>query len=447
MELLLYTFSKRKNSTARPSASGTSVNVNLKTGTSFLRPTFLLEGDIESFSLFNYAKWNDTYYFISNMQIERNNLISLELSYDSLATFKSEIGNYTCFVERAESLNNPMIEDDSLSQTYNLTNIYQSESASFPNVVNNGVYLLRTSGESNVGSSIGITTYAIYSTQLAQVLDFLFEDENYDFLTDTSVKSFFNPFQYIIDCQWSPFGASVFGSTVSTVKLGWWDTGVNAYVVDKPYITEDIPVSIPHPTFNDFRGYSSKYTKLYIYIPASGWYQLNPLDVTDRIWVKYYIDIATGQAQVHLENDLNAIIGVFPAQLSCHVAIGQLTVDLLQASSSIASGIGDLFSGNIGTGITNLINGTHTVLQPTQSVNGNSGNIASIMVNNTVQLYRYEYGSASFPNTIGRPLMQNVRLGTLSGYIKCGNASIPTEALDSIKSEINNYLNGGFYYE
>ena len=77
MELKLYTFSKRRNSTARPTSSGLSINVNLKRSTSILNPVFLLQGDIEEFLLYDYAYYNGRYYFIDDVTVENADIVSI----------------------------------------------------------------------------------------------------------------------------------------------------------------------------------------------------------------------------------------------------------------------------------------------------------------------------------------------------------------------------------
>ena len=51
------------------------------------------------------------------------------------------------------------------------------------------------------------------------------------------------------------------------------------------------------------------------------------------------------------------------------------------------------------------------------------------------------------PINKGRMLCQNVRLGTLSGYIQCAGASIDNiGGTIADKERINNSLNSGFYF-
>jgi hypothetical protein len=58
------------------------------------------------------------------------------------------------------------------------------------------------------------------------------------------------------------------------------------------------------------------------------------------------------------------------------------------------------------------------------------------------------YETAEFPIAVaGRPLMQNVQLGTLSGLVKCGNASLDMPYPEPVREQVNQLLNSGFYLE
>ena len=79
---------------------------------------------------------------------------------------------------------------------------------------------------------------------------------------------------------------------------------------------------------------------------------------------------------------------------------------------------------------------------------GGSGNKADMRNHTTITLTRRQYGAKEYPTAVaGRPLMQNIVLGNLYGFIKCGGASVPVNAPDQVRDEINSYLNNGFYME
>ena len=80
---------------------------------------------------------------------------------------------------------------------------------------------------------------------------------------------------------------------------------------------------------------------------------------------------------------------------------------------------------------------------------GGGGNKSDISYSSgAIVVIAEHYGSKEFATSVaGRPLMQNVALSTLSGFVKCGNASVPVNAHASERDTINNFLNSGFYIE
>lgn len=93
-----YKFSKRKNSTKQPTGAGTDFSVDLKSGTSLLRPTLLLSNS--SYPDYNYCQFMGMYYFIRDIVSVRNDLWELYLIVDPLATAKANIlasTQYVCY--------------------------------------------------------------------------------------------------------------------------------------------------------------------------------------------------------------------------------------------------------------------------------------------------------------------------------------------------------------
>lgn len=448
MQLLLYIFTKRKNSTARPNTPGTVVDVRLKLSTSVLSPTFLISGDIEELCMYTYAQWNDRYYFITDISIETNNVVNISCAVDVLATYKMQIGSYTAYIDRSASGGQLDLEDSYVSEKYTIQNTTKTESGDFPNFSQTGCFLLRTCGQTANASSIGVTTYAISAQSIKDVLNFLFDEGNFDFLQDTSVKSFFNPFQYIIDCKWFPFDNLAFGSTYAPIQLGWWTSPVNAVVVTQTYLSGTMIVTLPQGSYTDFRKFSSRFTELYTYMPGCGFYPLNPLHLrADSCAITWAIDVATGESQFRIMSG-TFLVGVYSGKFASSVALGQISTDILNIAGGVASGIANLASMQYGTSVSDFTGAIGTLLQPTQSVNGASGSIASLLAYPHVYFYRIEKGSSDSPQSeLGRPNRRELQISTLHGYIRCMNASLPLEAYDSERTHVNSYLNGGFYYE
>lgn len=458
MTLMYWTnYSKRLNSTAYPTG-GTVIDVKLKNGTSILNPSLLLELPFNTASSISYVLWNTRYYFVQNVISYTNTIVELVCGVDVLATYKSAISTYSCYVERTSDSNyyDIFVNDSSLSSQYNILAKKSRDGQRFPNTNDAGCFLLRTVGKAVSFSSIGITTYAISAGSIKSVLEFLFSEDNFDFLSDTSVKSFFNPFQYIIDCRWTPFSSGAFGRVNKTVTLGWWDTGIEAIVVTETGIEFESECVVPQSLYTDFRQYNPRFSQVKLTIPTVGVVDVNAFDLLYGSEVKagynvfntkYQIDVATGETWIDIRNGEN-VVGHYVGSMFTQVAIGQMSIDGKAFVQNRVGAVGDALSFNISGAINRWIDGIENVTQPTTSYNGSAGNVYFVMKHPFVTSYRIDYGSKQYAvNNLGRPCCLNLTLGSLSGYIQCAKASCPISGTESEKSQLNSYLNGGFYYE
>lgn len=90
----------------------------------------------------NYAEIDGEYYYVRPFTIGVNNLIQIECDIDYLHTFKDEIYNLECIVERSASSSNAYLNDPEYvlsSKTYSLVK-------EFPNAIDNDTIILMTVG-------------------------------------------------------------------------------------------------------------------------------------------------------------------------------------------------------------------------------------------------------------------------------------------------------------
>lgn len=448
MLVRLFNLSKRVNSTKRPSGDGTEVDAQLKMDCSAESPILLINNvkwDI-NFNYMYIPSWN-SYYFLENATIQTGMVWETRWSMDALATYKNDIGNYTAFVERASSRFDPYVNDAAISQEQFIKQI-DDEASSIPNWSSTGTYILRTVGTD------GIANYMISASQLKEALNFMFTDsaDLYDFITDTITKAFFNPFQYIVGCKWFPFDfSSVLSGTDTTVKYGWWtNTGVphatllNDASLKYSFILEP---TMPTPTYTDFRKYNSSWSKYTIYLPAIGSFPLDAI-YADGVKARYNIDIVTGDCTILLFSANNDLITTQRGTIGIDVQLGQIATDGASIASGAIGTAGAAMSGNIFGEVAGITSIASNVVQPTPSVFGGLGNKAALTSYPAVTVTLLEYETCDIPETVaGRPLCKNVKLNTLSGYIKCGNASVPIASIRSEKETVDNFLNSGFYME
>lgn len=454
MQLTLWQFTKRINSTARPSGDGLVLDIKLKNNTSDMNPAFLLNRPREVILGYNYCLYNSRYYFITDVVSVTNQLTEVHASVDVLATFKGEISDYSCLVERSSS-NYDLSLFDGLYLPANDSAVKTTTvSGYFDGWQETGCFIVRCIGKTVTDAATGISTWALTGFQLKMVIGYMFTDSNFDFLVDTSVKSFFNPFQYIVSVMWYPFDSGQFGNVIGDVTFGYWNSGVSGIVVQKSNLIKTLEITPPDGVYGDFRDTSESWTNIKLFLPGCGTMYINPLEANSKLRCVYGIDINTGECIVKVFNaDTSYLIGTQSGKMATSVTIGQLYNDQMGKVSNVLNGLESAFSSL--NPISWAFGGLDTALQltresamPTPQINGSAGNMGAIVSNPLASCTRFQHStSGSSPSTCGRMCMKHLTLGTLSGYVKCANASCPIGGYESEKTQLNNYLNGGFYYE
>lgn len=453
-------FTKRNNSTARPGSYAKTVSCQIKQPCNVRTPVLILKASSYSAS-WNYAyisKWG-YYYFVSDVTFTTGDRCEVSLSVDVMASYKTAISNYTCFVERSASNYDAMITDAYLSNStvINKSNITVNNLVGgFDSVV--GFFVIRT--VCGNGGVTGIRSYAVTQNQLADVLSFMFNDGNFtDVITDESVKTFFNPFQYIVEIKWIPYDYSKLSTLVQEkVQFGWWTSDTTAIVLSSlagvTFYCDSI--SIPANSYTDWRKNSDRFSSYNIYLPAVGTIQLSAQELYEGLCCKYELDIASGECLVSLysgkmtngESPTGVLISSYKTTMATPVQIGQLNSTAAKTASNVGSVVGDLLTFQWGRAISTAVDTATTAMQPTPSVNGMTGERYIIARERNILVSLNNLTSCEYATSVaGRPCFKNLRLGTLSGYVKCGNASIPLNGYDADIEAVNAYLNGGFYME
>ena len=485
---------KKINSTYQPSSSPDySISVHLKEDTSIETPTFLL--DLDDWEV-NYARFQGHYYFIDDIRRNITGQMEIECTQDVLATYKTEIGNYTAFVERSAHTYDPLLVDPAISTDSKIgyashSTIDLMYSLENPNGFLNktGCYLLRVANMlSGNNSATGISTYVLDDSDLQIVFDFMFNENNFtDVLTDMAVKSFFNPFQYILDLRWIPLAKTFFsieeGAAVSApVKFGWWtvkDNGsvFNARLLQARVIQKNHRLGCPATLYGngDFRRYNSQYSQYKCYLFGVGTVDVSPVDVLpnnespawDGVRIIQVIDFTTGDMTTSLRrSDGTHIIGEYTSQFAIPVQISQVNSNLFNSSMDVlktvgnsmqavgisaAGGAAGVASAMIGSAFKigeSVLSAIHSEVAAGIQGNGMNGSRASLLNMPYYILYYTGYNSCDIPNVVGgRALYRNVQINTLGGFTKCAGASVPIAGFAGDKDAVNAALNGGFYYE
>lgn len=446
-EIVLYHFSKRKNSTKRPIGQGIEVPCLLKTATTFQSPIFILQRPMNDMLQFNYCKWADHYYFIDSTTSINAGQTEITCTEDVLATYKNEIGSYTCFIERSSNQNTFANDsmyiptNDWVLSTRNVTHKEKIMTSTYSQQ-----YIIR------VISRTGVASYYINGDQLNNLLDFMYTESNFtDVIQDAITKLMFDPFKYIVDLKWVPFVESAFkSSNDEAIQLGFWDSGVIAKRIDEDTVVNfSYSFAFDNPLYaiTDFRYYSSSFSNYFIKLPFIGVVALNPYKIDATVNALYQFDATSGLCNVFLQSK-KVVFASYQLQLSVPVQIGYASTNIAQLATSTVSLVGAGLQGNIAQGISSGIEAGRSITAPEISMLGTVGNISNILNNQILEFNSYVCTSIE-PDKASEGFVDgNIRpISGLTGFVKCRNASIEISGFTGDQEAVNNYLNSGFYYE
>lgn len=502
-------FSKRRNSTKVPSTTGTSVNVLIKNGTSKESPTFILDASSIG-SDWNYCAAFGHYYYIEDIVYSTNDIIELSCVQDVLATYKSAIGNYTAFIERSASASDNKIRNTFISaeQTLGTTRKATTSIGDYSIV---GSYVLRLQGRSGIdtyaGTDAGINNAFANIFDLDTFSSEYNDIDNSQIVAGIDqykkilFASSFNPSSYIASLMWFPF--IIGGGNTSHLYLGFHDAGsVTGLSKTAQFsILKSGTVTRPTRVFNDWRDYDNSWSRYTIYLPGVGEVALDASSISNGLKYEMYVDLITGSVTFVLMDSSNAHISTLSGNMGVPQQIGfaspvSATMQALASSISSSGAVQSpannrteldmAVSKNPGSAVNNLLRnipgyskvddfvtgvfnrvkeGTPKALSSVASagldflsvlpqfnsntsVIGIPGNKTILIQQPNIVVSVQTYTPKDNPSAyVGNPYYTIAKINTVSGYVKCSGASISLDGLASDASDVNAYLNTGFYYE
>lgn len=464
MQLILYTnFSKRKNSTKQPTG-GTTYDVRMKAGCSTENPVFLIDGinlDV------TYAYWNSAYYFVDEIVIGNNNIYELHCSIDVLATYRSAIGSYYTFIERASNANayDIMVNDSLLSATQEIIDISEVRAGRAYPATTNGCFIIEVMNTNGV---------QLYASDTLEPWRIIFQPSTYsaqniiDWI-DSKIAQAFDLDVYIGTVKWVPFNASDLGTATNTINIGPISatSSTSIYAVDQKHVVNrSVQLTTPHATYDDFRQCNPRFVQYYIYLPGCGFVQLDSALIGSAIlnsrnlYIDSKIDLVSGEVAYDLraaDDDGNiSSVEIFYGNISVNVPIGKSVSNIADTAKTSISTVGTTAAGGAAVGVagavigaaTGLISVADNILTPRTALTGGTGNKALLLSHQTFIFNVITYGTKEYPTAnAGRPVYEYKTISSIPGFIKCGGASLDTVAHGNEKDAIDNYLNSGFYYE
>lgn len=486
MTVIFYSgFSKLLNSTKQP-GGGTSYDCVLKDNCTMIHPRISLGGNFNpSGMMYCQIPAFNRYYFVSDWEWIGGAWVA-SLSVDAMATYKTQIGETSAYITRANTADyNQKITDGMYPATTETSVVSTAGSRVYwANTVAEGTYIVGIiSGASDTLGSV--TYYTMSPGQFSSLKAFLFNEDFFQdvmnfpdveepaqLLTSISpelLKTIFNPSQYIVSAIWVPVGVS--GGS-EAIKVGWWTTEATGGRLSQGAVKIEMSsssIQLPsHPqaaTRGTYLNYAP-YTQHMLHFPPFGSVPIDPsfFDMHSGsafLNLRVVLDIITGKASCILESSSGRIAEIH-AQAGVPINLSQVTPDvdgtskavLVSAAGSALEGMAKGAAGGVLSSLGGTIAGAKdgilsALSQPVAQVvsNGMNGSFAGI-TDTVPRLVSKFYKIADADDTHkGRPVCQIGTIGSFSGFVQCAEGDISISGTEEERAAIMGYMTSGFFYE
>lgn len=465
MQIDVYSgFSKKIDSTKQPTGAGTAVNVLLKDMVDDINPVF--EINTLDFSI-NYLKAFGNYYWchVQNIDGHRSNLICKK---DYLATYKSQIGGYTGLIEYTSSSSKVDILDPRNTPRDLLTMSTTGFTLSGININTVGGYIIGVLSNAPSGD-VGVVDY--YTMTAAQMQAFCNElyDQNF-------IQRLIDQFQAVQDslvsCIWVPLTG--IGGTSSNIHIGREVmTATGGKITDRIISFSSGLTTLNFSSNSGGAGTSMTYLEKApycsgaLYLPFVGFVSID-MDVaafTKSIQIDGYVDILTGDIAYNVKYGA-ARVSTYNGNLATKVPVSGAGYDAIGVSTGAmtviggaAAAIGGLITGGMGTavagGLAAAVGGGVSAAKSAElhtMINGSNSSAIGASLGASpyaiiLQNEPSETNLTAFQAAHGMPYYEVANIGSLSGYVKCFDASVAIPGDGDEQAIVNGYLNNGFYYE
>ena len=466
MQATFYQFAKRTNSTKRPSG-GQEFGIDLKAPCNIINPEIKIatQNDPTGYN-YCYLPTFSRYYWVKNWTYA-DGLWDASLTVDTLASYRDQIGNSTEYVTRSSAQYDGTISDGLYPASAKVQSVTTAFQGGFAETISGGFFVIGFIAKSP--NSIGAITYAVMTHTNAKKLSAkLLTDVSYLSIDNTEIsdsltKVLFNPYQYIVSCNYFPFDIANITAhlpLVSSVDVGWWSIDVPCWILgeDNNKLTKSVSVSIPkHPQAVSRGGYcnASPYTDYTIFLQPFG---VIPLEAS-KLWgagtlsIQYMVDLFTGDSILRMFTDTNQLVHETTAKLGVPIQLSNITFDvpsgggLLQ--TGIAAAVGGLQAALTGGSFSDVGNGILNAAQATNADVASKGATGSTIAFDSVpyMVARFKILVDDNNEDHGRPLCKRVQLSTIPGFIMVDDPDIALNATAAEIDSVKSYLKNGFFYE
>lgn len=458
--ITIYNSTKRINSTALPSG-GYEESVVLKDGCSVLNPVFVLNTSVVNG---NMIKWQNRYYWITDINFTRNNLAQITCEVDVLASWRDNIMSTTAFVNYSTSNFDVMLTDNRLpissdsgqvSSSVNIGNLFNTDGSYVVGVIGN-------TPSPNTGGFVNV--YQLTEAECAN-LGVFFSSE-VEAITEITQK-FGNAFGCLVFSKWIPVSPQGFG--LYQVSIGGQQTDVFGELIKDRLRFGTVFVPIPWYS-DDFRKFEP-YSHASLYLPFVGVVQLSLQDLAEivTLTVNWAFDFYTGEIVYTIIN-ADGILALYKGNASTDIPLSTYQADIsskgaqiqnvaeIGVASGAATGIwaqqiaklGSQFEG-IGAGLKNFMSAVQSLTPMKPGILGGFSGAAGARLSLDLKLSIDTHPTSQAPSNMsdvsGRPCGKTLTMSSLSGYVECADFSVGGLATSYEKQKIEQYMKGGVFLE
>lgn len=448
----LYSFSKKVNSLSSPSSDGLTVIASLKDSTGKNNPEFLL--NIDNPWNYNYLKWDNRYYYITNIVAESNKHFRFVCELDVLATYQSYIRQTTAYVRYSSSVYDDSIVDGRFSSV-DEAQYHTAQATIIPYAdTTGGTYVCQYKTSSPTLGPAGCAY--LTASQALQVAGVLNSAGFKDWMKENE-KQLSDAYSAMISMKWLPMNLFSLPVSGAPIVLGGYPTGISGSTPQKTF-TNTANISIPWH-FNDWRD-NEPYTSMLMWLPSVGFVPLNPSDFIGQtsIAVTATFDGINGKVAYTVGN-----VAHYEGSIATAVSMSSSSVDMVGATGQIIGGAGGIVGGALTgnapallAGTASLITGLTTANTRQYGTTGATGSFVSAVVkpafitdwaNAGLVLITHDTNQepTAVQSTIGLNTCQVLSLSSLTGYVQTIGASVNAPAGNDTLEAINSYLDGGVF--
>lgn len=466
MQATFYQFAKRTNSTKRPSG-GQEFGIDLKAPCNIIDPEIKIatQSDPTGYN-YCYLPTFSRYYWVKNWTYA-DGLWTASLTVDTLASYRDEIGYSTEYVVRSSAKYNGTISDGLYPATAEVRSATSAFQGGFSETISGGFFVIGFIAKA--ANSIGAITYVVMTPGNAKKLSAkLLTDVSYlsidnAEISDNLTKVLFNPYQYIVSCNYFPFDVAELAAhlpLVSNVDVGWWSVDVPCWILgaDNNNLTKSVSVGIPeHPQAASRGGYcnASPYTDYTIFLQPFG---VIPLDAS-KLWgaatlsIQYVVDLFTGDSILRIFTNTNQLVHETTAKLGVPIQLSNIAFDIPSGGGLLQTGIAAAFGGLqaafSGGSISDVGNGILNAAQATNADVASKGATGSTIAFDTCPyiVARFKILVDDNNEHHGRPLCQKVQLFSIPGFIMVDDPDIALPATAAEIDSVKSYMKNGFFLE